>query len=87
MVYHGYPRYTGDIGIFGAISPRNAAALATAFFDFGFGDEGLSPAVFQERGQVVRIGRQPMRLGILNQVDGATFDAAMPGAPGRGSKA
>ena len=28
VVYHGYPRYTGDIDIFVAISPRNAVALA-----------------------------------------------------------
>jgi predicted nucleotidyltransferase len=75
VVYHGYPRYTGDIDIFVAISPRNAAALARVFRDFGFGDEGPSPAVFQERGQVVRIGREPMRLEILNEIDGVAFDA------------
>jgi predicted nucleotidyltransferase len=75
VVYHGYPRYTGDIDIFVAISPRNAAALAKVFRDFGFGDDGPNPAVFQERGQVVRIGREPMRLEILNEIDGVTFDA------------
>lgn len=75
VVYHGYPRYTGDIDIFVAISPRNAAALGKVFRDFGFGDEGPLPAVFLERGQVVRIGREPMRLEILNEIDGVTFDA------------
>lgn len=73
--YHGYPRYTGDIDIFVAISARNAAALSKVFHDFGFGEDSPVPAAFQEPGQVIRIGREPMRLEILNEIDGVTFDA------------
>lgn len=74
VAYHGYPRYTGDIDIFIAISPRNAAALLKVFHDFGFAEGDLDAAVFQDRGQVLRLGREPMRLEILNQIDGVTFD-------------
>jgi hypothetical protein len=70
VAYHGYPRYTGDIDIYVAISPRNAAALVKVFRDFGFGDDGPNAAAFQHRGHVVRIGREPMRLEILNAIDG-----------------
>lgn len=73
VAYHGYPRYTGDIDVFVAISPRNAAALVNVFRDFGFGDGAPDPAAFQQRGQIVRIGREPMRLEILNEIDGVTF--------------
>ena len=31
VAYHGYPRYTGDIDIYVAISARNAAALTNVF--------------------------------------------------------
>jgi hypothetical protein len=74
VAYHGYPRYTGDIDVYVAISPRNAAALVKVFRDFGFGEDGPNAAAFQQRGHVVRIGREPMRLEILNEIDGVAFD-------------
>lgn len=73
VAYHGYPRYTGDIDIYVAISPSNAKSLVKVFRDFGFGDGAPHPAAFQQRGQIIRIGREPMRLEILNQIDGVTF--------------
>jgi predicted nucleotidyltransferase len=74
VAFHGYPRYTGDIDIFVAISPRNASSLVKVFRDFGFADGAPEPAAFQQRGQILRIGREPMRLEILNEIDGVTFD-------------
>lgn len=74
VVYHGYPRYTGDIDIFVAVSTPNAQALTRVFRDFGFGEGSIDPAVFQQRGQVVRLGREPMRLEILNEIDGVVFE-------------
>jgi hypothetical protein len=74
VAYHGYPRYTGDIDVYVAISPRNAAALVKVFRDFGFGEDGPNAAAFLQRGHVVRIGREPMRLEILNEIDGVAFD-------------
>ncbi len=73
VAFHGYPRYTGDLDIFVAISPGNAAALVKVFQAFGFADGGPAPAAFQQRGHVIRIGREPMRLEILNEIDGVTF--------------
>ena len=73
VAYHGYPRYTGDIDIYVAISARNAAALTKVFRDFGFADGAPDASAFQQRGQIVRIGRDPMRLEILNEIDGVTF--------------
>ncbi len=74
VAYHGYPRYTGDIDIFVALSARNAAALVKVFRDFGFGSGGPEPAAFQQPGYVLRLGREPMRLEILNEIDGVTFE-------------
>ena len=75
VVYHGYPRYTGDIDIFVAVSPSNTRALVKVFSDFGFADAELTPEFFAEYGRVIRLGREPFRLEVVNKVDGVTFAA------------
>ncbi len=72
--FHGYPRYTGDIDIFIAVSAANGRALASVFRDFGFSDERLNPSFFMDRGQVIRLGREPMKIEIVNEIDGVTFE-------------
>jgi hypothetical protein len=71
--YHGYPRYTGDVDIFVAVSPQNGRALVKVFGEFGFPDESLTPEFFSDYGQVIRLGRAPMKLEIVNQIDGVKF--------------
>ncbi|NBB78134.1 MAG: hypothetical protein GVY36_01605 [Verrucomicrobia bacterium] len=46
---HGFPRYTGDLDVFVGISRENAEKILKVFEAFGFGDIGLSAAVFRER--------------------------------------
>ncbi|HYW13517.1 MAG TPA: hypothetical protein VE871_16265, partial [Longimicrobium sp.] len=50
VVYHGYPRATGDLDIWVAISPENADRIVMALRDFGFGDAGVSPEMFLTSG-------------------------------------
>ena len=73
VAYHGYPRTTGDIDIFVELSPRNAAAMVEVFVRFGFATEGLKPEFFMDKGEVVRLGREPLKLEILNDISGVTF--------------
>lgn len=72
--YHGYPRATADMDIFVAISPDNAAKLLDVFSRFGMIDPKLSTSLFQEQGKIIRMGVPPMRIEILTEVDGVTFD-------------
>jgi len=72
--FHGYPRYTGDLDIFVAVSANNGSALVSVFREFGFNDPKLEPNFFADLGQVIRLGREPMRLEIINAIDGVTFD-------------
>ncbi len=39
--YHGFPRYTGDLDVFIAISEENAAKLIKVFSKFGFEELGV----------------------------------------------
>lgn len=71
--YHGYPRATADMDIWVAISPDNAAKLVGVFLQFGMNDPKLTPALFQERGKIIRMGVPPMRIEILTEIDGVTF--------------
>lgn len=76
--YHGYPRYTGDIDIFIAISATNGNAMIRVFKDFGFDVGGMEADFFCDAGQVIRLGREPMKVEIVNQIDGVTFAECYP---------
>ena len=71
--YHGYPRATADMDIWVAVSPDNASKLVRVFRQFGMQDTKLSPALFQERGKVIRMGVPPMRIEVFTDIDGVAF--------------
>ncbi len=75
VAYHGYVRYTGDLDVFVELSANNAAKLVCALRDFGFNLPQLKPALFLRKGRIVRMGYEPMRLEILNEIDGVSFQA------------
>ncbi|NCA83395.1 MAG: hypothetical protein EOM72_11740 [Opitutae bacterium] len=71
--YHGYPRATADMDIWVAIAPDNAAKLVEVFHRFGMEDPHVTPALFQERGKIIRMGVPPMRIEVLTEIDGVEF--------------
>jgi hypothetical protein len=73
VAYHGYVRYTGDLDIFVELSTKNAQKLAVALRQFGFSLTRVRPALFLQKGKIVRMRHEPMRLEILNDIDGVTF--------------
>ncbi len=75
VAFHGHPRYTGDIDFFVAAEPSNARALTQVFRDFGFASSPPEPAQFLSPGAIIRIGIEPLRLEILNEIDGVSFAA------------
>lgn len=70
---HGFPRYTGDIDFFVAVSKQNAEQLIGVFEKFGFGDIGLTEQDFLEEDFVVEIGREPRKIQVLTGIDGVEF--------------
>jgi len=73
--YHGYPRPTGDMDIWIALSPLNASRVAQALVEFGFRAEDVPAALFTEPGKIVRMGIPPMRLEIVTTISGVEFSA------------
>lgn len=76
VAYHGYPRATGDMDIWVAISLENAERLVRVLGDFGFGpNTGTNVALFLEPGKVIRMGNPPLRIEILTNISGVDFEA------------
>jgi hypothetical protein len=74
VAFHGFPRYTGDIDFFVAVSESNATGLLAVFDEFGFGNIGIEKADFQEPDFVIEIGREPRKIQVLTGIDGVTFE-------------
>ena len=73
--YHGYPRPTGDMDVWIAVSSPNAARVVGALVEFGFRAEDVPAALFTEPGKIVRMGVPPMRLEIVTSISGVDFAA------------
>ena len=73
--YHGYPRPTGDMDVWIAPSPENAARVAQAVVEFGFPAEDVPVSLFTESGRIVRMGTPPMRLEIVTAISGVEFES------------
>src|SRR5215471_6355325 len=67
LAHHGIPRAT----------PDNARRVVQALESFGF--PGLQEADVATPGKVIMMGRPPMRIDLLTQITGVTWDEAWNG--------
>ena len=77
VAYHGYIRQTGDIDVWVEISQDNANRLVQVMQAFGFGSM-YRQADFLQQGHFIQLGVAPVRIDILNEVDGITFADCFP---------
>ena len=75
---HAQPRSTQDIDILIASDAENARAVYEALEQFGAPLEGLAPLDFADPKKFFRMGRAPLAVDILPQIDGITFEKAWP---------
>lgn len=68
---HGYSRTTGDIDLWVSSSEENAKKVASALRAFGFAF--AEPGMFFPPGQMIRMGRAPVRIEILTRLSGVEF--------------
>lgn len=78
VIYHGYPRFTGDIDFFFSDSAANVQAMFAALQEFWGGTvPGLQSAEeLAEDGIIIQFGRPPNRIDLLNRIDGVDFPDA-----------
>lgn len=71
--YYGYPRATVDMDIWIAANPANADRIVSALKQFGFDSPELSPKLFLEEWQIIRMGMPPVRVEIATTISGVDF--------------
>ena len=71
--YYGYPRATGDMDVWIAINPQNAAKVVEVLKEFGFDVANLSVDLFLQENKVIRMGIPPLRLELLTTISGVEF--------------
>lgn len=79
LALHGKPRHTGDLDIWIDVSDENAAKLVMVLKGFGMGSLGLEKEDFLKPGFMSQIGYPPLRIDILNGIDGVLFADAIKG--------
>lgn len=78
LAFHGKPRHTGDLDIWIDISEDNAEKMVSVINDFGMRSLGLEKVDFLQKGGITQIGYPPLRIDILNEIDGVNFNDAYP---------
>lgn len=80
VIYHGYPRLTGDIDFFYENTALNSRRLLNALLEFWEGNvPGVASAEgLREKGIILQFGRPPHRIDLMNRIDGVTFQRAWP---------
>jgi hypothetical protein len=79
MAAHGVPRYTADIDLLINPTPANAAKVIAAINAFGFASLGLADTDFATPGQVVQLGMPPVRIDILTEIEGVSWEQVNQG--------
>ena len=73
VAFHGYPRFTQDIDIFYYDSKDNIKKIIKSLVEFGFQESDFKEDVFLEKGNIIQFGITPVRIDLLNEIDGVTF--------------
>lgn len=76
LAFHGKPRFTGDLDIWINISETNAEKLVKVINAFGMASLQFTKEDFLQPGYVSQIGYPPLRIDILNSIDGVDFKDA-----------
>jgi len=64
---HGYPRYTGDLDIWINPTPKNSVKVLDCLNELTEND-------FIKEYGIIQLGYPPVRIDIINTLDGVTFD-------------
>lgn len=87
VAFYAKPRYTKDMDILVEPDIENATRILKALDEFGFKSLHLSERDFSQRGKIIQLGYEPIRVDIVTSIQGCTFKHVWrnrtPGAYGR----
>jgi hypothetical protein len=73
---HGRPRATGDLDVWIDATPENADKVISALTQFGAPTQQVTADDFSRPGVVFQMGLPPVRIDVLTQLSGLTFEEA-----------
>jgi hypothetical protein len=76
---HGRPRATGDLDVWVDATSENALNIMRALEQFGAPAGQVTAHDFSRPGIVFQMGLPPVRIDVLTELSGLTFDEAWPG--------
>jgi hypothetical protein len=76
LAVHGAPRATFDIDVFVDNSTAMLGRLSEALREFGFPAYAMGAAYLKKPKRFMMLGERPLRIDILNFIDGVPFRAA-----------
>jgi hypothetical protein len=76
VAFHGFPRFTKDLDIYFNAATENVQRLRQTLIDFGFREDSVQSEALAALGNVIVIGAAPVRIDLVNRIDGVTFDEA-----------
>jgi len=78
LAIHGVPRATGDLDLFIAANPENAARTWRALTRFGapLADLKIEQRDLAEEGPIFQIGQPPNRIDVMTSISGVRFAEA-----------
>lgn len=74
VAFYARPRYTKDIDIFIDSSPENAERIIRALAEFGFEDLDLSEDDLCQKGNIIQLGYEPLRVDIVTSLSSISFN-------------
>lgn len=78
VAFHGSPRFTGDIDVFYDATEANIKRLHKTLLDFGFPENEIPDQVFHTMGEMLTFGVPPVRVDLMNEINGVAFKDAKP---------
>ncbi|CAN5920520.1 hypothetical protein BH11MYX3_BH11MYX3_21010 [soil metagenome] len=76
LAVHGRVRATLDLDVFVEPSVLNAQRIGAVLVEFGFPESAAQCDHLARPDRMMRLGREPLRIDILNQISGVSFATA-----------
>jgi hypothetical protein len=76
VALHGYPRFTKDIDLLIACSPKNAERVEHVLREFGVPENEVTRADILKPNYAIQVGRPPNRVDLLTSISGVDWAAA-----------
>jgi len=78
LALYAKPRNTGDIDIFVQRDENNTEKILQVLIQFGFEGIGITRSDLLTEGKIIQLGVSPVRIDIMNSIDGINFSDAYP---------